>query len=178
MIQKPRPCKGFLLTSTSLGALNPFYEFKLVLLIEKIKINNSQTSCALGLCATWVWRKQQRRRFGCAESPWSGSVSYCTKMMWTKRVKDLVGCLPIFDKWDIGKSSVTWRRNSCCLQLQGSDHAIQESRLARQEARSRYTTHQHPKSALTATPRWEPQLPARSFMSRWTLEHLESFGTR
>lgn len=68
MIQKPRPCKGFLLTSTSLGALNPFYEFKLVLLIEKNKNQQftnllcSRPMCHLGLeKATvekiWVCRK-------------------------------------------------------------------------------------------------------------------------
>lgn len=77
--------------------------------------------------------------------------------MWTKSIKNSVSCVPpIFDKWDIGKSSVTLKRNSHFLQAQST---VQETGTAGQEARSRYTTHQHPKTAPTATSIWEPQLP-------------------
>lgn len=55
MIQKPRPYKGFLLTSTSLGALNPLHEMKLALLMAKNKnqlfttLLCSRAVCLLGL---------------------------------------------------------------------------------------------------------------------------------
>lgn len=54
-------------------------------------------------------------------------------MMWTKRVQDMLGCFPIFEKCDVGKSSVTWR-SSHFQQSQSPDHAVQEIKPAGQAA--------------------------------------------
>lgn len=61
------------------------------------------------------------------------AISCCTQMMWTKGVKDVLDCFPIFDKRDVGKSSVTWR-SSHFQQPQSPDHAVQETRPAGEAA--------------------------------------------
>lgn len=67
--------------------------------------------------------------------------------MMCKGVKDVLGCLPTFDKCDVGRSSVTWR-SSHFHQSQSPDHAVQEIRPVRSSQQGE-ETHPGPGGCMT-----------------------------
>lgn len=132
MIQKLMSCKGFVLTSNSFQALNPLQELKLGLLIGKINQLFTILLCSRPTCHLGLEKDEMEKAKGLSQIL-ELAVSCCTQMMWTKGVKDVLGCLPIFDKCVVGKSSVTWR-SSHFHQWQSPDHVFQEIRPAEQAA--------------------------------------------